>query len=237
MDRLSDVNLTPDKIKSRYENGERTPRLIKAYMAMLNADMYNSRRDREAKKHKRDAVVNDYFNSLSDKDKLSNDNFFLYSDCCEETADLKIQYLFTNKDKVNSSDKAEADSILKRIYTGELLADVSFSKPFDKSAYTTFRQQFLTFDFAKAPEYEGMIDVLDAYATGDLNNYLEAVKKNAGEKCGNNSLYVYYGLSDALKDADKAIKQSASTLIRSRLATMPATDIMYIGQVLGVLEK
>ena len=237
MDRLSDVNLTPDKIKSRYENGERTPRLIKAYMAMLNADMYNSRRDREAKKQKRDAVVNDYFNSLSDKDKLSSDNFFLYSDCCEETADLKIQYLFTNKDKVNSSDKAEADSILKRIYTGELLADVSFSKPFDKSAYTTFRQQCLTFDFAKDPEYEGMIDVLDAYATGDLNNYLEAVKKNAGEKCGNNSLYVYYGLSDALKDADKAIKQSASTLIRSRLATMPATDIMYIGQVLGVLEK
>ena len=52
-----------------------------------------------------------------------------------------------------------------------------------------------------------------------------------------NSLYVYYGLSDALKDADKATKQAASTLIRSRLATMPATDIMYIGQVLGVLEK
>ena len=64
MDRLSDVNLTPEKIKSRYENGERTPRLIKAYMAMLNADMYNSRRDREAKKQKRDAVVNDYQLSL-----------------------------------------------------------------------------------------------------------------------------------------------------------------------------
>ena len=237
MDRLSDVNLTPEKIKSRYENGDRTPRLMKAYLAMLNEDMYKSRRDREAKKQKRDTVANDYFNSLSDKDKLSNDNFFLYSDCCEETADTKIQYLLANKVKVNSTDKAEADSILKKIFTNELLTSVSFYKPFDKSTYATFRQQFFTFDFANTPEYEGMIDVLDAYATGDLYNYIEAVKKNADDKCGKNSFYVYYGLSAALKDADKATKQCASKLIRSRLATMEVNSIMYMGQVLSNLEN
>ena len=70
MDRLSDTDLTPEKITERYGKGERSPRLVKAYAAMLTEDMYNSRRDREAKKELRDKVVNEYFNTLSDKEKL-----------------------------------------------------------------------------------------------------------------------------------------------------------------------
>lgn len=236
MDRLSDTDLTPEKITERYGKGERSPRLVKAYAAMLTEDMYNSRRDREAKKELRDKVVNEYFNTLSDKEKLSKDNFFLYSEYCERTADPKMQHLFSNRDKVKKADKAEADTILKKAYTNEVQAAVMFYNPFDKAAYETFRQQLMTFDFANTPENQGLIAVLDAYATGDFGKYLDAVEENAGAKCGEKSFSIYYGMAAALKDAPEQTKQRASKLIRSRLAGMTATDIAFIGRVLMDLE-
>lgn len=236
MDRLSDTDLTPEKITERYGKGERSPRLVKAYAAMLTEDMYNSRRDREAKKELRDKVVNEYFNTLSDKEKLSKDNFFLYSEYCERTADPKMQHLFSNRDKVKKADKAEADTILKKAYTNEVQAAVMFYNPFDKAAYETFRQQVMTFDFAKEQDYAGLIAVLDAYATGDMNKYIDAVAENAGEKCGEKSFNIYYGTGTALKDAPKETKQRASKLIRSRLADMSGTEISFLGRVLIDLE-
>ena len=94
----------------------------------------------------------------------------------------------------------------------------------------------MTFDFANTPENQGIVAVLDAYATGDLAKYLDAVEENAGEKCGEKSFSIYYGMATALKDAPEQTKQRAAKLIRSRLAGMTATDIAFIGRVLMDLE-
>lgn len=236
IDRLSDNELTPEKIRARYDAGERTPRLIKAYAAMLNEEIYNSRRGREEKQQTLDSIINDYFNSLSEKEKLSKENFFIYTNYCSRTADEKMQFLFNNRDKAKKADRAEADTLLQKAYGNELQTMAAFYYPFDKAQYDLFRRQVVTFGFANTPENQGLIAVLDAYATGDLGKYIDAVEENAGEKCGEKSFSIYYGMATALKDAPKETKQRASKLIRSRLAGMTATDIAFIGRVLMDLE-
>ena len=236
IDRLSDNELTPEKIRARYDAGERTPRLIKAYAAMLNDEIYNSRKGREEKQQTLDSIINDYFNSLSEKEKLSKENFFIYTDYCSRTADEKMQFLFNNRDKAKKADRAEADTLLQKAYGNELQTMVTFYYPFDKAQYDLFRRQLMTFDFANTPENQGMVAVLDAYATGDLGKYIDAVEENAGEKCGEKSFSIYYGMATALKDAPEQTKQRAAKLIRSRLAGMTATDIAFIGRVLMDLE-
>ena len=138
MDRLSDNELTPEKIRARYDAGERTPRLIKAYAAMLNDEIYNSRKGREEKQQTLDSIINDYFNSLSEKEKLSKENFFIYTDYCSRTADEKMQFLFNNRDKAKKADRAEADTLLQKAYGNELQTMVTFYYPFDKAQYDLY---------------------------------------------------------------------------------------------------
>lgn len=237
IDRLSDTELTPEKITARYAKGERSPRLVKVYAAMLTEEMYNSRREREAKKAQRDSVVNGYYGTLSDKEKLSKENFFLYSEYCERTADQKMQFLYANRDKVKNADKAEAETILKKAYTRELSASIMFTEPFNADAYKTFRQQLTALDFIDKAETQPLLGVLDAYATGDIEKYVDAVAENAGEKYNKLSFSIFYGTSTALKNAAKETKQRAAQLIRKTLPVMSGNEIAFIGSTLMDLEK
>ena len=182
-------------------------------------------------------MVNEYFNTLSDKEKLSKDNFFLYSEYCERTADQKMQFLYANRDKVKKADKAEADTILKKAYTRELSASIMFTEPFNANNYKTFRQQLTSLDFIDKAEATPLLCVLDAYATGDMEKYVDAVAENAGEKYNKLSFSIFYGTSTALKNAAKETRQRAAQLIRKTLPVMRGNEIAFIGSTLIDLEE
>lgn len=236
MDRLSDNNLTADKIRSRYAAGERSAQLIKAYAALLTEEASNSRGKQQQLLKERDEILLAYFDNLNDKQRLSAENFFMYSEYSNKTSDKKMQYLYQNRDKVKKADKADVDTILYKAYSEELLTAAMFYYGFDKEGFPLFSQQVKTFDFISKPEYGNVLTVLEAYATGDMNKYIDAVEANAA-KCGKNGFNVYYGMGNALAKADKAVKQRASKLIRSRLPEMSAMEISFIGRSLVDLEE
>ena len=98
IDRLRKAEFTPEKIRERYSNGERTPDLIKAYVGLLAQEGDMSREMRKKKMNQIGAVIKQYFDGLNDNQRLSADNFFLYKSYCDDTTDPKMQYLFANRD-------------------------------------------------------------------------------------------------------------------------------------------
>lgn len=237
IDRLRKAEFTPEKIRERYSNGERTPELIKAYVGLLAQEGDMSREMRKKKMNQIGAVIKQYFDGLNDKQRLSADNFFLYRSHCDDTADEKMQYLFANRDKVSKSLRADVDSILTQAYTREAAIILNFYKPFDPSAYARFRQQAVTLDAFQKPFYQGCLEVCDAYASGDMSKYIDAVEKNMTTKCKDDKFTLLNGMGTALSKADPALKLRAADLIRNSLNDMPGSKIYVLGKAIMELEK
>ncbi len=236
MERLSNTELTPEKIRARYDAGERSATLIKAYAALLKEEAYNSRGERQGKMMKISDLIADYFDNLSDKERLSADNLFLYREHCTTTADKKMQYLFTNKGKADKSLRPDIDSLLTKAYTQEAAVRAGFYEKLSQEAYPLFREQAMSLPAFKEEKYQGFIEVCDAYATGDMNKYLDSVEKMSRTKCKDNAFTLLYGLAEGLSGAEKDLKMRAAKLIRSSLNTMPGTNISFLGSTIADLE-
>lgn len=237
MDRLRKAEFTPEKIRERYNNGERTPNLIKAYVGLLAQEGAMSYEKRKEKMNQIDTIVKQYFDGLNDKQRLSADNFFLYKSYCDNTADEKMQYLFANRDKASKSVRADVDSILTKAYTREVANILNFYKPFDSSSYARFRQQAITLNVFQKPSYQGYLEVCDAYASGDMSKYIDAVEKNMTTKCKDDKFTLLNGMGTALSKADPALKLRAADLIRNSLNDMPGSKIYVLGKAIMELEK
>lgn len=236
MDRLSNADLTPEKIRARYDAGERSARLVMAYAALLKDEASKSRKDRAEKQKQITTIINDYFASLSEKERLSADNLFLYKEYCEYTADEKMQYLFANRSKAPKALRADIDTLIAKAYELEAGKRAAFFAPFNKETYTLFRQQLMTLDVAKQERCQKSIAVCDAYATGDMNKYIDAVEKVMQTGSEDDNFNYMYAMGDALDKCDKDVKLRAAKFIRNRLTTMSGNYISFIGTVIADLE-
>ena len=237
IDRLRKAEFTPEKIRERYSNGERTPELIKAYVSLLAQEGDMSREMRKEKMNQIDTVIKQYFDGLNDKQRLSADNFFLYKSYCDDTADPKMQYLFANRDKASKSVRADVDSIITKAYTREVAYILTFFKPFDSNSYARFRQQAITLNVFKKPLYQGYLEVCDAYASGDMSKYIDVIEKNMTTKCKDDNFALLNGMGAALSKANPALKQRAAKLIRNSLIDMPGNNISFLGTTIMDLEE
>lgn len=82
-----DNTRTPEGLKKRYEAGERTPQLIYDY-GYLTMKSGNEKKGYE--------IINGYFNSLSDQQKISKENWFLFTIFTNDLKDEKAQYLINH---------------------------------------------------------------------------------------------------------------------------------------------
>lgn len=237
MDRLRKAEFTPEKIRERYNNGERTPNLIKAYVALLAQEGAMSHEKRKEKKKQTDSIIKQYFDGLNDKQRLSADNFFLYKSYCDDTADPKMQYLFANRDKASKSVRTDVDSIIAKAFTREVRYILNFYKPFDSNSYARFRQQAITLNAFNKPLYQGYLEVCDAYASGDMSKYIDAIEKNMTTKCKDDSFTLLNGMGAALSKANPELKQRAAKLIRNSLLYMPGNNISFLGTTIMKLEE
>ena len=80
IDRMLDPDRTPERMKARYEGGERTPKLIASYAAYLKTEAFNQRDKFADLIGQANKIVHDYFNGLTDAEKLSPENLFVYTE-------------------------------------------------------------------------------------------------------------------------------------------------------------
>lgn len=235
MERLSNPELTPEKIRASYDAGNRNATLIKAYASLLQEEAGNSRKAHAEKMQQIETIVNEYYNGLTDDQKLKAENLFIYAEYCESTADAKIQYLFANRDKVAETDRKAVNEILTKAYKYEGAYFVGFRKPFVKADYETWRSQVKEIPGIESNMVNSIINVMDAYATGDMNKYLAAAQKES-KKNKELSTTILSGFEGGLEKADEATRMKAAKYIRSLLSEMEYSEIYFMAMTIGSLE-
>lgn len=235
LDMKIDPEKSPEKIKARYDAGERTADLIKTYAAQITGEIRMSRRNADLKK-KLDEVVNGYYNSLSDAQRIKAENFFIYSEYVDNTADEKMQFLYNNREKVAKADRAEADTILAEAYRNQIYNCLYFQPAYDAAQTAAYKQQFNALGLNAGGKLDGCFAILEAYASGNYDRYVDAVEKNIKTVDKTMAGTIMFGMGNALSDAPQETKTKAAKYLRSQLADMDARNISYMGMTIGKLE-
>lgn len=230
-------NLSTDKVEARYEAGERNAETVSAYAAHLIKQSQSDRRNPDPSKvEKAQKIVKDYFATLNDEQRLSADNFFIYSwNYTQKPDDQTAQWLLNNKSRFSDKQKNAVDETIQKLVTyraGIMLQGIEQFNSSDIDALVDYN----TKSGLKDGVSDAAIRILRAELQGD-EAYLNQLKKDWDklpvEECS--SIATTY--ANHFKSEDKATLDKANNFLRSKLANMDASNIYYAAANIMQLER
>lgn len=225
---------SPEKMKERYEGGERSPELIDAYAFHF---MEQGKEDEGYR------IVNDYFNSLTDAQKLDPANYFLFSRYTLSLEDVKADFLAHHYAEFDASVREKAQAHVQRLYRSALISYLSgfvFAEgKYDEATYGKLKQEIQSLGLDKSYPYAPVFALIECYAKGDKAAYMELLKKEKANLASGDFELVLLNTSRLFPAAstDKALLAQMASYIRSLLPEMKPSTIMMMGQLLNGLEQ
>lgn len=238
IDRMLDPDRTPERMKARYEGGERTPKLIASYAAYLKTEAFNQRDKFADLIGQANKIVHDYFNGLTDAEKLSPENLFVYTEYAMAINDEITQYMIAHRNEFDEASQKTLIPIIDRLYATEIGNYLGAKIPYDATAYNALKQQINELGLNKDKQYDPCFRLIECYAQGDIKAYLALCEKEYPmlNDVMKNALIANFG--NLFKEQDEAIRQQASKFLRCRLENMDTNDMMFaVYQIIELESK
>lgn len=225
IERLLDPNSTAEKMKERYDGGERTADLIKKYAGYLTDQALDRRSGREEKLAEVRKMVADYFAGLPVADRLKADNMFVYRDYTQSTDDEAAKFMMANMKKFPAGVKDEVNKIVSNLFQRDVYSVLSGSKKATKESVAAFKKNVNQLGFNKNGSYDGCVKLMEAYG-GDADQYLQLCRSLYSTLDETGKAGLMEGLSAKFGNADEAAKKKASRFLREQLLDMD-TNLLY----------
>lgn len=225
--------LSPEAMKKRYDAGERTPELVNAYAFHFME---------EGKEEEGFRIVNAYFDSLTDAQRLAPENFFLFSRYTIRLDDPKADFLVAHRSEFDPAVRARAEEHAQKLYHAGLVSYLSgfqFAEgKYDAAAYGALKQSIIDCGLDKTYPYAPLFALIECYAQGDKAAYFALLKEKQPEMNENDFNLVLLNFSRLFPAAttDKALLAEGAKYIRSTLPGLKPSTIMMMGQLLQSLE-
>jgi thiol-disulfide isomerase/thioredoxin len=215
IDRLINPEKSPERLQQRYEAGERGAEFINTYASSLRAEAGTGRKRDEAKVEKMHQVVNDYYNSLTDEQKLAKENSFLFLTFTESAEEPMGQFLIANRDRFDESIKEKMISKAVRLYTGKLYSWYGGEATYTAEEVAALRKGLK--EFNKEEEYNSRIQLLEIRLKG-VDEFLSYCEKNYAGMDETLQGWLLPNINALVNSKDKEVLKRASAFVRSHLS-------------------
>ena len=218
---IANPDFTPERVKARYEGGERSAQVVSAYAKNLMEEATNGRRKPDqAKVDEANNVIANYFNSLTDEQKLANENTFIYINYASSLDSDFAKFMIANHDKFAEPAKTKVKEVMEKLYDKKVLEYVATK---EKDAdYETLKS-----DIRKAglnDRFEGCFKLVEVRAQGSTA-LLDYCDKEFDNMDAATKRVLVSSISSMIDMKDKAVKERASKFLRSKLAGLEVMDI------------
>lgn len=230
--------LAPQKVVERYGKGERDPKLVSAYSNMLMEQSHKGRTIDHEKEAEARKVVNDYFLSLDDGQRMADDNTFMYN----------IQYLGGKDDpKVEFLNKhfaefrkqpAKADVVrsIEIYYIMQMQDFIGCKKPFVKEEYDEVKSRINNLGMNDDHKYDAAFKMIEAHAKGDMDKYLKVAEKVFPNVPEGLQQTVIENMGKILGDSPEMTRKGIA-FIRKAYGYVDATTIYFTARKLMQMEQ
>ena len=233
IEREIDPEKSPERLKERYEGGERTAELIEAYADWRMSEI----RDRDAAQKEVGGIISDYFNGLSDEQKLSPANLFIYTGYVDSPADPIVKYMVAHRNEFAPEIKNTIQECITKIYRQEVFNYLCAVVPYTDDEYQAVKKTINELGMNDTHYYDPVFELLDCHSKGDLNAFLTLCEEKYDSLDADQRLYLMAGLSRSVDTTDKTIRRRAAKFIRGKLPEMEVRLLFFIASVLSELER
>lgn len=227
-----DPERSPERIRQLYEEGKRTPEVVNAYALQL----MEQQKETEGFK-----VVDDYFASLTDKERLSAANSFLFTRYTVKIDDAKGKFMVSH---IAEFDPAVRPAVEKRMqqlfhsavssyFSGYMLREGKY----DEATYQQLKQQIQSLRLDAQYGYAPMFELVESRVKDSDAVFLDNCERVYDTLDSKDRTLLLLNLTRLIDTKDKAMHKRMSTFIRSRLSTMDANTISLAGRILGTIER
>lgn len=224
-------DMTPARITERYQSGERTPELVNAYALML----MEQRKEKEGFK-----VVNDYFNSLTDKERLDPKNAFLFTRYTVDANDPKADFMVAHRNEFSDAEKEAISARIDRLYNSVLTTYFSghkwASNEYKAEEYQALKNKLQELGMVEKNNYEPMFRLIEARIVVDDAAFLELCKKEYGNLSESAKNILMMNVTRLIPSKDPEILRGLSEFVRGQLATASPIVITLSGRLLETIE-
>lgn len=234
----SNTTLTPELMAKRYEEGDRSAELVNAYANTLYRQGTESRRSDRSMVAKAQQIVEEYFNSLSEEQKLQEDNFFVYSyNFLEDPAKPAAQFLFDNKNRFTASMTDAVQSCIDKLLRYRMGLLLQGQDQYTQNDVDVIEKAVQKTGLGKKDEFVPTFKVLSAMLQNSDEAYLSSVQKYYDKMNPSDKINVAMTFGSQFKGNNKELLIKANKWIRSKLPTMDASTIYYTAMSIISLEK
>ena len=224
--------MTPERIAERYKGGERTPELVNTYALGL---MEKNKEDEGFK------VINDYFNSLTEAERMDPANAFLFTRYTVALNDPKVDFMVAHR---NEFDESVKDAIMERIgrlYHSEFTTYFSghkwAQKLFNEEEYKALKKMLYELDLVEKNQYEPMFRLVEARVKVDDKAFLKLCKAEYKKLNESGKGLLIMNITRLIPSKDPEILKSMSEFVRGQLPTSNPNVIMLSGRLLQSIEE
>ena len=222
---------SPERMKQSYAEGKRTPDLINSYALYL----MEQRKEDEGFN-----VIADYFNSLSDKKRLSADNAFLFTRYTLDLNNDRARFMVANHDRFDKKVQEAIYTRIQNLYHNALTTYFSGyqmrEKKYVEADYQKLKSEMLAMHLDQKYEYAPMFRLIESRVADDDNTFLNNCDREYDNLNPRDRTLLILNLTRLIEPKDQAMKQKLSTFIRTRLATMEPNTISLAGRLLESIE-
>ena len=236
IDRLIDPDKTPERMKQRYESGERTADLISAYAGLKMEEVYKNRQPDMTKKDEAFKMVQDYFDGLKDKERLAEENLFIYTSYTESPVDAIARYMIANRDKFAPAIKNDISDRIKELYKMDVLNYLTARVSFNQQQYDIVKKGVMDLGLNKDNYYTTAFRFIESYGKGDMDAFMTLCEKEYDQLNDDYKSSLMYSFANVFANANETVKKRAAKFIRHSFLDMDATMIMFVAQQLMQLE-
>lgn len=235
----SNTTLTPELMAKRYEEGDRSAELVNAYASSLYRQGTESRRSDKSNVAKAHEIVEEYFSTLSDEQKLQEDNFFVYSyNFLDNPAKPAAQFLFDNKDYFPASMSDAVNSCIDKLLRYRMGILFQGGEEYTQNDIDVMEKAVQKTGLGTKDEFVPTFKVLSAMLQNNDEVYLNTVQKYYDKMNTSDQINVAMTFGYQFrKNDDKALLTKANKWIRSKLPTMDSSALYYVAQSIITLER
>lgn len=225
-----DPEQSPVRMKERYESGERTPKLVNAYAMQF----MEQRKVKEGYK-----VIEDYFNSLSDADRVKADNVFLYTIYTEDLDNDRARFMTAHQKDFPASVRKDIDEALSSLYNTELntyFSGYMFREgKYNADEYNKLKKTIADLGIEK-PDYKIIYEFIEKRPGCTDKEYFDFIKANYNRLATNSQDMIVLNLTRLVSPDTPELKAEMAKFLRANLSTLSPIGIQFAGRTLQGLE-
>jgi len=226
--------MTPERMKERYEGGERTAELVKGYAVYL---MSESKGQNDSYQQEAENIVREYFKGLTDEQRVARENLFVYTDFLQKMSDVQGQFLVKHYDKFPQDIKESLNPVVDNMFRLQTIYFLYGESEMSDADYALLRKLVNEMGVNDNKWYDPMFQLIDCAQQKDYNVFLSFCEELYPTLNESQQLAIIGGLSSIIKTDDKQIKKRASQFIRTRLPNMTLEQLMNVVYPLSVFER